>query len=249
MNDHLLEIDGEADSRRSAHPARDQINRLGAAPELNLCPDKLGIRWLGRMNFGEALTLQEDLVAQKRINAALGDELLLLEHEPVYTIGRTPDESSLRGVAHLPHPLFPINRGGQATYHGPGQLIGYPIIDLHRYAQDLHRYLRWIEALLIEVLIEFGIKATSRPGLTGVWVNDRKIASIGVGVRHWITMHGFALNVSGDLSPFSHIVPCGIENVIITSIEKETGKSWRVSEVATRLGSVALRRISNLRKD
>ena len=94
----------------------------------------------------------------------------LLEHEPVYTIGRTPDQSSLRGATHLPHPLFEINRGGQATYHGPGQLVGYFLLDLRRYGQDLHRYLRWIEALLIELLAQYGIKATTRAGLTGVWV-------------------------------------------------------------------------------
>ena len=103
---------------------------------------------------------------------------------------------------HLLHPLFSINRGGQATYHGPGQLMGYPIIDLRRCGQDLHRYLRWLEQLLIELLSKYGIAATQRGSLTGVWVEDRKIASIGVGVRHWITMHGFALNVSGDLVAF-----------------------------------------------
>ncbi|HEX8489582.1 MAG TPA: lipoyl(octanoyl) transferase LipB, partial [Chthoniobacterales bacterium] len=159
----------------------------------------MSIRWLGRVTFADALQLQERVLAAKRANTALADELLLLEHEPVYTIGRTPDQSSLRGENSLPHPLFPINRGGQATYHGPGQLIGYPIIDLRRYGQDLHRYLRWLEALLIETLGRAGIAATTRLGLTGVWVEDRKIASIGVAVRHWITMHGFALNVCGDL--------------------------------------------------
>src|SRR6202795_1008753 len=138
--------------------------------------------WLGRMNFEEALALQEELVAKKRENPDAIDELLLLEHEPVYTIGRTPDQSSLRDVAHLPHPLFPTNRGGQATYHGPGQLIGYPIIDLRPCGQDLHRYLRWLEALLVETLSEVGIAATTRPGVTGVWIAGRKIASIGVGV-------------------------------------------------------------------
>ena len=188
----------------------------------------LSIRWLGRVHIGSRglwgrSALQEKLVAEKRQDHSLGDELLLLEHEPVYTIGRTPDQSSLRGVAHLPHPLFPINRGGQATYHGPGQLIGYPIIDLRQCGQDLHRYLRWLEALLVETLAEVGIAATTRPGLTGVWIEDRKIASIGVGVRHWITMHGFALNVCGDLAPFDQIVPCGIANVTMTSIEMETG--------------------------
>ncbi len=109
----------------------------------------LRVRWLGRMRFADALTLQEEIVTKKREDRSLEDELLLLEHEPVYTIGRTPDRSSLLGSTHLPHPLFPINRGGQATYHGPGQLMGYPIIDLRRCGQDLHRYLRWLEQLLI----------------------------------------------------------------------------------------------------
>jgi lipoyl(octanoyl) transferase len=207
----------------------------------------LTIRRLGRVTFADALALQEKLVAEKRANHSLGDELLLLEHDPVYTIGRSPDRSSLRGVAHLPHPLFPINRGGQATYHGPGQLVGYPIIDLRRCGQDLHRYLRWIEALLVETLAEAGIAATTQPGLTGVWVEDRKIASIGVGVRHWVTMHGFALNVCGDLAPFDQIVPCGIVNVAMTSMERETGGGYSVVEVASRVEKIALRQIHVLR--
>jgi lipoyl(octanoyl) transferase len=173
--------------------------------------------------------------------------LLLLEHEPVYTIGRTPDQSSLLGAAHLPHPLFSINRGGQATYHGPGQLMGYPIIDLRQCGQDLHKYLRWLEQLLIELLAEYGIVASRRESLTGVWIGDRKIASIGVGVRHWITMHGFALNVCGDLSPFNHIVPCGINKVEMTSMEKEAGKVFSVVDVAGALENLALDRIMGLR--
>jgi lipoyl(octanoyl) transferase len=209
--------------------------------------NSLAIRWLGRIAFADALVLQEKLVAGKRADHSLGDELLLLEHEPVYTIGRTPDQTSLRGIAHLPHPLFPINRGGQATYHGPGQLMGYPIIDLRQCGQDLHRYLRWLEALLVETLAEVGIAATTRPGLTGVWIDDRKIASIGVGVRHWITMHGFALNVCGDLAPFDQIVPCGIANVTMTSIARETGTERPVSEIASRVEKIALRRIRELR--
>jgi lipoyl(octanoyl) transferase len=207
----------------------------------------MNVRWLGRVSFGDALALQEQLVSAKRADQSLGDELLLLEHEPVYTIGRTPDQSSLRGAEHLPHPLFPINRGGQATYHGPGQLIGYPIIDLRHCGQDLHRYLRWLEDLLVETLGEVGITARTRDGLTGVWVADRKIASIGVGVRHWITMHGFALNVGGDLSPFAHIVPCGIANVTMTSIEKETGRECSVTEMASVVERIALKRLPVLR--
>ena len=207
----------------------------------------LNVRWLGRMEFAHALAVQDEIVAKKRNDPLFEDQLLLLEHEPVYTIGRTPDRSSLLGSAHLPHPLFSINRGGQATYHGPGQLMGYPIIDLRRCGQDLHKYLRWLEQLLIEFLAQYDIAASRRESLTGVWVQNRKIASIGVGVRHWITMHGFALNVCGDLSPFDHIVPCGINNVAITSMEKETKKSFTVADVAPTLEKLALDSIVSLR--
>ena len=201
------------------------------------------------MNFADALALQEEIVAQKRADASSPGELLLLEHEPVYTIGRTPDQSSLLGASHLPYPLFPINRGGQATYHGPGQLMGYPIVDLRRYGQDLHRYLRWLEQLLIDLLAEYDIAAARREGLTGVWIENRKIASIGVGVRHWITMHGFALNVCGDLTPFDKIIPCGISNVTMTSMERELKKEFSVVDVARSAETLAFQRISNLRID
>jgi lipoyl(octanoyl) transferase len=207
----------------------------------------LRVRWLGRISFAAALTLQEDLVARKRQDQSSIDELLLLEHEPVYTIGRSPDRSSLLGASHLPYPLFPINRGGQATYHGPGQLIGYPIVDLRRCGQDLHRYLRWLEEMLIETLAHYEISAVRREGLTGVWVEKRKIASIGVGVRHWITMHGVALNVGGDLSPFRQIVPCGITNVEMTSIEHETGRPISVVDVAAVFEKLVIGRMADLR--
>jgi lipoyl(octanoyl) transferase len=205
------------------------------------------ISWLGRINFTDALALQEDFVAQKREQRDAPDEILLLEHEPVYTIGRTPDKSSLLGGAHLPHPLFAINRGGQATYHGPGQLMCYPVVDLRRCGEDLHRYLRWLERTLIGFLARYEISATQREGLTGVWVANRKIASIGVGVRHWITMHGFALNVCGDLSPFAQIIPCGISNVMMTSIEKETGESLSVVDVACEFEKVLPEKFRELR--
>jgi lipoyl(octanoyl) transferase len=217
----------------------------------------LRVRWLGRMEFQRALGLQEEIVLKKREDPSVEDQLLLLEHEPVYTIGRTPDRSSLSapgrirrgevGAAHLPYPLFVINRGGQATYHGPGQLMGYPIIDLRRCGQDLHRYLRWLEQSLMDLLAKYGIAAARRESLTGVWVGDRKIASIGVGVRHWITMHGFALNVCGDLSPFNDIVPCGINNLAMTSIEKETDTPVSVSCIAASLEKLAPNQISDLR--
>ena len=125
--------------------------------------------------------------------------------------------------------------------------MGYPIIDLRWCGQDLHRYLRWLEQLLIEILAEYEIAASQRESLTGVWIEDRKIASIGVGVRHWITMHGFALNVCGDLSPFNYIVPCGINDVTMTSMEKETGNSFSVVDIASAFERLALDRIVHLR--
>jgi lipoyl(octanoyl) transferase len=236
-------------SRNDGCPSRRSLNEEAAAQRPHLA-----VHWLGRMEFRRALALQEEFVAKKRADPSLEDQLLLLEHEPVYTIGRTPDRSSLSapgndgefGSAHLPYPLFSINRGGQATYHGPGQLMGYPIIDLRRCGQDLHKYLRWLEQLLIDLLAQYDIGAQRRESLTGVWVENRKIASIGVGVRHWITMHGFALNVRGDLSPFDRIVPCGINNVTITSMEKETFRAFSVDEVAAACGNLALQRVAEL---
>jgi lipoyl(octanoyl) transferase len=189
-------------------------------------------RWLGRLPYATALTSQEDLVAHKIADPTVPDTLLLLEHEPVYTIGRTPDRSSLRDPAALPHPLVITGRGGQATYHGPGQLIGYPILDLKPRGQDLHRYLREIEEILIALCAHCGVAAHRREGLTGVWVGEKKIASIGIGVRRWISMHGFALNVCGDLTPYRAITPCGIAGVEMTSLERETGVPWTVEAVA-----------------
>ena len=202
-------------------------------------------RWLGRVGFQDALALQEQIVRRK-IDGQPDDEMLLLEHEPVYTIGRTPDQTSLRGAVKLPHPVVQINRGGQATYHGPGQLIGYPIMDLRRRGQDLHRYLRAIEEILIETLRTFDIEATRRDQLTGVWVGERKIASIGVGVRRWISMHGFALNVCGDLSPFQQIIPCGISGVEMTCIEKERCAPVDVKTAAGRVAEIFANRIDEI---
>jgi lipoyl(octanoyl) transferase len=187
------------------------------------------------VGYAEALALQEEIVREKLEDPRRADELLLLEHEPVYTIGRTPDQSSLGNPAQLPHPLVKINRGGQATYHGPGQLVGYPLVDLRPRGQDLHIYLRGLEEALISSLTELGIAAQRREGLTGVWVGQRKIASIGVGVRRWIAMHGFALNVLGDLAPFGQITPCGIAGVEMTSVEREGAAGYSVQEVGDRL--------------
>ena len=192
--------------------------------------NKIEKHWLGRISYSEGLEIQNNKV-QLRIEGEINDQVLLLEHEPVYTIGRTKDHSSLPDEpANLPHPLFITNRGGKATYHGPGQLIGYPILDLKNYKQDLHIYLRSIENSLVNTCLHYGIKANTKDGLTGVWCNSRKIASIGVGVRQWVSMHGFAINVNGDLSPFNEITPCGIKDAEVTNIEKETGSNVDLQE-------------------
>ena len=189
-------------------------------------------RWLGRIVYADALAIQENLVAQKMADPGAPDTLLLLEHEPVYTIGRTPDQSSLRDLAQLPHPVVQTNRGGQATFHGPGQLVGYPILDLRPRGQDLHRYLRALEQFLIGLAASAGVAAERRAGLTGVWAGPRKLASLGVGVRRWITMHGFALNVCGPLDGFAHITPCGIAEVEMTTLERESGQPSTVENFA-----------------
>jgi lipoyl(octanoyl) transferase len=195
-------------------------------------PSVLSASWLGRLSYADALARQEALVIKKIADPTLPDIVLLLEHEPVYTIGRTPDQSSLRGAHGLPHPLVVTGRGGQATYHGPGQLIGYPILDLKTRGEDLHRYLRALEVMLVAICAHFGVVAERREGLTGSWVGPKKIASIGIGVRRWVSMHGFALNVTGDLTPYQAITPCGIAGVEMTSLSREAGREITVRAVA-----------------
>jgi lipoyl(octanoyl) transferase len=199
------------------------------------------IAWLGRQEYRQTLAHQEALVeAKARQPAGTPDTLLLLEHEPVYTIGRTPDRSSLLAAAALPYPVETVQRGGQATYHGPGQLIGYPVIDLTWRVRDLHRYLRALEEVLIQTLAAYEIEAQRRPGLTGVWVGERKIASIGVGVRRWVTWHGFALNVEGGeaLAPFATITPCGLSGVKMTSMQNQLAQPLTAAGVAMTLAAL-----------
>jgi lipoyl(octanoyl) transferase len=178
------------------------------------------VRWLGRVTYAEGLQLQEDLLA-RLLAGEEAETVLLLEHESVFTIGRTLDRSSLGDAAALPAPLVETGRGGKATWHGPGQLVGYPILRLARYGQDLHTYLRALEQGLIDGAHALGVAADRREGLTGVWLGERKLASIGVGARHWISQHGFALNVCGGLEGFAAITPCGIDGVVMTSLERE----------------------------
>lgn len=198
----------------------------------------------GRMSFEAALALQENLVAE--LQSGRGEEtLVLLEHEPVYTIGRTRDRSSLR--QNLPHPVFETNRGGQATFHGPGQLVGYPVLDLSRRGRDLHRYLRFLEDLLIELSASYGVTAQSRDGLTGVWVGPRKLASLGVGVRKWVSMHGFAINITSESTEaFAHITPCGLTGVEMTSLAHESGTAIPLEDALARTVDLFMQRIDHL---
>jgi lipoate-protein ligase B len=182
---------------------------------------------LGRRAYGEVLELQREL-CRRRVAGEIADDLLLLvEHEPVVTLGRgtkpeslpiPADELRRRGIE-----VVEVERGGDATYHGPGQLVGYPILDLQRHRPDLHWYLRSIEDALIQALESLGVPADRNPGYTGVWTAGRKIASIGIHVRRWVTIHGFALNVGTALDAFDLIVPCGIRDVVMTSVREELG--------------------------
>ena len=192
--------------------------------------------WLGRIEFSEGLKRQDEALEQ--CDRTGEETLFLLEHEPVYTIGRRLDKSSLGNVGYLPYPVFEINRGGQATYHGPGQLVGYPILDLKRRGRDLHVYLRSLETAVIRLVESFGIGAVFCEGKTGVWVENRKIASIGIGVRRWISMHGFALNVASDLTGFLSITPCGLTGVRMTSLSLELGREVALEEVRDRAEAV-----------
>jgi lipoyl(octanoyl) transferase len=215
---------------------------LAASDEMK----SIEVRWLGRAEYGGALDLQNRLV-HDYLSGAGSEKLLLLEHESVYTIGRTRDQSSLRSSKALPHPVFEINRGGQATWHGPGQLVAYPILDLERRGRDLHRYMRFLEEIIIRTCSEFGVESNRREGLTGVWVGSKKIASIGVGIRRWVTMHGLALNVEQcSLEPFLHITPCGIAGVEMTCLETETSRACSVKKAAEALADAFLQSLPNL---
>ena len=180
---------------------------------------------LGRLAYGEALALQR-AAAHARIDGRLTDDLLLLvEHPPVVTTGRSTKAGSLLldadALARRGIELFDVERGGDVTFHGPGQVVGYPILDLTGHRQDLHWYLRQVEQVVIDALAALGVAGERNPGKTGVWTGNRKIASIGVHARQWVTWHGFALNVTTDLSYFDVMVPCGIADVVMTSVERE----------------------------
>jgi lipoyl(octanoyl) transferase len=213
----------------------------GANPPANASVRTLEVRRLGLVPYGDAVALQAELVARRRAGE-IPDQLLLLEHPHVITMGSASDASHVlldeaeRRLVGIE--LHESGRGGDVTYHGPGQLVGYPILDLKPDRKDVHRYIRDLEEALIAALKTFGIPATRQPGLTGVWVEGDKIAAIGVRVSSgWITSHGFALNISTDLGFFDAIVPCGIRDHGVTSLERVLGRRVASAQVGDRVAT------------
>lgn len=203
---------------------------------------KVEVRRLGRVSYGDALEMQQRLVEARR-QGTIPDQLLLLEHPPVITLGvktrndrshvvATPERLQALGIE-----VFETGRGGDVTYHGPGQLVGYPILDLKPDRCDVHRYVRDLEETMIRAAAAFGVTAGRVKGLTGIWVGADKLAAIGVRISRWITSHGFAFNVTTDLSHFQLIIPCGISDRGVTSLQKLTGRALPMAEVETAMAA------------
>ncbi len=189
---------------------------------------------LGFIDYKEAWDLQKE-VFELRHNSKVSDVLFLLEHPHTYTLGKVADKnhliSSKEYLEHNKISVYEIDRGGDITYHGPGQIVGYPIIDLNEWQKDTHKYLRGLEEVIIRTCEHFGLKGERDPKYTGVWIEDRKIAAIGIKVSHWITMHGFAFNINTDLSLFSGIIPCGIVGKDVTSLQRELNQKIEIGYV------------------
>ncbi len=185
---------------------------------------------LGRRKYDEVWEKQKELVNQRRFGT-VSDTLILVEHDPVYTLGKNSNENHLLQTRDRHVPVYQIERGGDVTFHGPGQLVGYPILDLHHHRLSVSWYMRTLEKVLIQTLGQFGIEARSREGLTGVWVREEKIAALGVRLSRWISMHGFALNVNTDLKFFDGIIPCGIFEYDVTSMSQILGEEVSLVEV------------------
>ncbi|NVO84801.1 lipoyl(octanoyl) transferase LipB [Hymenobacter terrestris] len=242
------------------NPAPKAQPAAGAAPASAGQNRQVLVRLLGRVDYESAWELQEQLLAEtlalktrNRLAAESGEpsvatlnHLLLCEHPPVYTLGKSGKPEHLllddAGLAAYGATFHRINRGGDITFHGPGQLVGYPIFDLDNFFTDIHRYLRLLEEAVILTLADYGVRAGRIAGLTGVWLdfeegasNPRKICALGVKCSRWVTMHGFALNVNTDLSYFGHIVPCGITDKAVTSLQHELGHVVPLIEVQERL--------------
>jgi lipoyl(octanoyl) transferase len=195
---------------------------------------------LGRIPYAHGLELQERLVAERQAGH-IPDQLLLLEHDPVFTFGRNAQAQNVLlpkdALRERGFELFETGRGGDVTYHGPGQVVGYPILKLPPDRRDVHRYVRDLEEVMIRTCADYGLSASRVAGLTGAWLGDEKIGAIGVRIARWVTSHGFALNVGTDLSAFDLIVPCGIRGRGVTSLERKLGRPVPLDEVMDRLAA------------
>jgi lipoyl(octanoyl) transferase len=224
-------------------PSSEAVPQAGIpdpAPSSATAPRVLDVRRLGRVAYGDGLALQERLVAERQVGR-IPDTLLLLEHDPVFTLGRNAraehvlfPEAELRARGFE---VFETGRGGDVTYHGPGQVVGYPILNLAPDRCDVHRYVRDIEEVLIRTCRDHGVTAGRVPGMTGAWVGEQKIGAIGVRIARWVTSHGFAFNVAGDLAPFGLIVPCGLRGRGVTSLERLLGRPVSQDAVMDRLAA------------
>lgn len=200
------------------------------------------IRRLGTVTYADALKLQRELVEERRAGR-VPDLLLLLQHPPVITLGVKGDGGRSNvlvtdeRLAELGVEISETGRGGDVTYHGPGQIVGYPILDLKPDRCDVHRYVRDLEEVMIRVCADYGVSAVRIPGLTGTWIGNEKVGAIGVRISRWITSHGFAFNVATNLADFQLIVPCGITDHGVTSLEKATGRALSIAEVEDRVGN------------
>ena len=186
-------------------------------------PRRCILQKLGRVSYEAAWEMQRSLVKQRLDDPSLEDTLLLLEHPPVYTLGTGSNSKFIKfDPKQSKIPVYRTERGGEVTYHSPGQLVGYPILNLRYYQQDLHWYLRQLEEVIIQVLKHYQLTGERIPGLTGVWVNNCKVAAIGIKVKRWVTMHGFSINVCPELQGFQNIIPCGIEDKPVGSLQQFT---------------------------
>ncbi len=196
------------------------------------------VRRLGRVAYARGLELQAELVAARQAGR-VPDQLLLLEHDPVFTLGRNARSENVlfpaEALRERGFEVFETGRGGDVTYHGPGQLVGYPILELPPERRDVHRYVRELEEVMIRTCADYGLAASRVAGLTGAWLGQEKVGAIGVRISRWVTSHGFALNISTDLAPFELIVPCGIRGRGVTSLERALGRPLAMAAVMDRL--------------
>lgn len=199
---------------------------------------RLNVIDLNTIDYNDAWSLQKNYFEERRNNSVI-DTLFLLEHPHTFTLGKVADKNNLvwdeNILAKKNVKVYDIDRGGDITYHGPGQIVGYPIIDLSLWEKDTHQYLRALEQVIMNVCLDYGIKTTRKKEYTGVWIEERKICAIGIKISRWITMHGFAFNVNTDLSMFDGIIPCGIKDKEVTSLKKELNKEIDLNEVKERI--------------